>query len=907
MLPKKNYYNVIITIVILVLMFGNKIVTLIVDYMWFDAIGFKQLFLTPLIAKLSLFIMFFILTFIIFFINNWIAFHFKKDKIPLKKFHLKAGLGISFIIGGIASFNWDIYLKYLNTTNFNLLDPIFSKDIGFYVFELPFFSFIISILVMILIANTIWVSVIYFWKEIKQMFMTFNMPRNTTGTTIDINSIKPDKKDKFNISISAKNHLFILASIFFVLTAIRHFLLRYNILFSETGVVFGAGFSDVNVSLPIANILVIVSLVIAIAFTLRIIIKSKKIKRRHILISLVTVYLIFIMSSQLVPALVQFFRVNPNEFSLEGQYIEHNIKFTNIAYGLTEVKETFFDISDNPNSNVLKRNQDDITQLRILDWRPLTQTYKQLQEIRLYYDFAEVDVGKYEIDGKTTQVMLSVRELDHRQLRDKAKTWINEHLVFTHGYGIVMSPVNKITTEGLPELIIKDIPPVSENFDILRPEIYYSEIDNDFVIVNTDIEEFDYPKGDFNEYTKYAGKGGIVIDSFIKKILLSIYFSDINIILNNDITKESKILFTRQIQDRISKVIPFLALDNDPYVVIVDGRIKWIQDAYTLTDKFPYSDRGVSNFNYIRNPIKIVIDAYDGSLEFYLTDSTDPIIQTYAKIFPGFVKSIKDASPEIKEHFRYPKDLFNIQVNMFATYHMKDTKVYYNREDLWDTPNEVFGQGRLQEMTPYYVLLKLPEMKSKEYVLMIPYTPIKKDNMIAWISGRITFDEDSVSNDIVLFKFPKDKLIFGPAQIEARIDQNSKISEQLTLWSQRGSNVIRGNLLVIPIENTLLYIEPLYITADNSEIPELKRIILSYGNKIVMETDFESALNRLFDDKTVQELPEKIISQAESDITAAKALLYYNNVLDSMQKQDWEGIGRNMKLLEDILKELEKS
>ena len=906
MLQKKNSYNVIIAIVILVLMFGNSIITLVVDYMWFDAIGFKQLFLTPLIAKLSLFIMFFILTFIIFFINNWIAFHFKKDKIPLKKLHLKVGLGISFIIGWIASFNWDIYLKYLNTTNFNLLDPIFSKDIGFYVFELPFLSFIITTLVMILIANTIWVSVIYLWKEINQMFMTFNMPRNTNGTTIDINSINPDKKDKFSISISAKNHFFILASIFFVLTAIRHFLLRYNILFSETGVVFGAGFSDVNVSLPIANILVIVSLVIAIAFTLRTIIKSKKIKRRHILISLVTLYLIFIMSSQLVPALVQFFRVNPNEFSLENQYIEHNIKFTNIAYGLTEVKETFFDISDNPNSNVLKRNQDDITQLRILDWRPLKQTYKQLQEIRLYYDFADVDIGKYEIDGKTTQVMLSVRELDHKQLRDKAKTWINEHLVFTHGYGIVMSPVNKITNEGLPELIIKDIPPVSEKFDILRPEIYYSEIDNDFVIVNTDIEEFDYPKGDFNEYTKYVGKGGVVIDSFIKKILLSIYFSDINIILNNDITKESKILFTRQIQDRISKAIPFLALDNDPYVVIVDGRIKWIQDAYTLTDKFPYSDR-VSNFNYIRNPIKIVMDAYDGSLEFYLTDPADPIIQTYAKIFPGFVKSIKDASPEIKEHFRYPEDLFKIQVSMFATYHMKDPKVFYNREDLWDIPNEVFGQGRLQEMTPYYVLLKLPEMKSEEYVLMIPYTPVKKDNMIAWISGRITFDEDSVSNDIVLFKFPKDKLIFGPAQIEARIDQNSKISEQLTLWSQRGSNVIRGNLLVIPIENTLLYIEPLYIIADNSEIPELKRIILSYGNKIVMETDFESALNRLFDKNVVQELPEKIISPAESDITAAKALLYYNNVLDSMQKQDWEGIGRNMKLLEDILKELEKS
>lgn len=900
-MQKKNIsLNFVIIAFIFVFMFGNRLITLIVDYMWFDALGYKQLFLIPLYTRITLFAVFFVLTFVIFFINDWIAFHLKKDKIPLKQFHLMLGVIVSFIIGFIASSGWEVYLKYSNSHNFNLLDPIFSNDISFYVFTLPFLTYIVNILMLIILTNVIWVSLIYLWKEINQMFTTPNIPSNNET---DIKPINLIKKKTFGISISAKNHLFILASIFFLLIAIRHYLSRYNILFSGTGIVFGAGYSDVNVALPIANILVAVSLLIAVVFVIRTIFKSRRLKRRHILISLVTIYLIVIMFSQIIPALVQSFKVNPNEFSVEEQYIKHNIKFTNIAYGLVNVKEIFFDVSDNPDSSILKRNQDEIKQLRILDWRPLIQTYKQLQEIRLYYDFADVDIGKYEIDGKTTQVMLSVRELNHEQLRDKAKTWINEHLIFTHGYGIVMSPVNKISSEGLPEFIIKDIPPVSEKFDISRPEIYYSEIDNDFVIVNTNIEEFDYPKGDLNEYTKYLGKGGILIDSFIKKILLVLYFADVNIILNSDITIQSKILFTRQIQDRISKVAPFLALDNDPYVVLVDGRIKWIQDAYTLTDRYPYSDP-VSGLNYIRNPVKVVMDAYDGNLDFYLVDPEDPIMKTYAKIFPSLVKNIKDASPELKEHFRYPEDLFKIQVMVFSDYHMKDSKVFYNREDLWDTPNEIFGQGRVQEMTPYYVLLTLPDMDNEEYVLMIPYTPVKKDNMIAWISGRISLNDESVSNDLVLYKFPKDKLIFGPSQIEARIDQHSEISEQLTLWSQRGSNVIRGNLLVIPIENTLLYIEPLYITADNSEIPELKRIILSYGTKIVMEKDFETALNKLFDVEVVtKESPVEV----KHDNTAAEALQYYNNVQDSMEKKDWEGIGKNMKLLEQVLTELVKS
>ena len=921
-MTKKNYsLNFFVSVAIFIFLFGKQITAFIVDYMWFDALGYKQLFIIPLKAKLFLFIVFTILALLIFFVNNVIAFHFKKDKTPLKKRYVLVWVLSSFFVGFIASFNWDIYLKYMNGHSFNITDPIFSNDVSFYVFVMPFLSFIITMFMLILIINTVWISLIYLWKEVSGFFDTSSFSGTIPGdipnsrnsnnfeNVIDLKPIKTNLTKEFNISISGKNHLFILASLFFILTAARHYLARYDILFSKAGVVFGAGYADVNVALPIANVLVFVSVLIAFAFLVRIFFKSRKIKRRHILISLVLIYVTMIFSSQMIPAFVQNFKVNPNEFSLEEQYIKHNIKYTNIAYGLDNVQETFFDVLDNPTIDVLNRNKDEITKLRILDWRPLTQTYKQLQEIRLYYDFADIDIGKYNIDGEETQVMLSARDLDHRQLRDKAKTWINDHMVFTHGYGIVMSPVNKVTDDGLPEFLIKDIPPVSSYFNIERPEIYYGEIDNDFVIVNTDIDEFDYPKGDLNEYTNYAGKGGIVIDSFLKRILLAFYFSDINIMLNTDITKESRILFTRQIQDRISKVVPFLALDNDPYVVIVNGRIKWIQDAYTFTNYFPYSDPvDDSGFgvNYIRNPVKIVMDAYDGTLDFYLSDINDPIIKTYSKMFEGFVKDINMASDELKTHFRYPEDLFKVQIDMFATYHMKDPKVYYNREDLWDIPNEIYGQGTSQEMTPYYVLLRLPGMKEEEYVLISPYTPIKKDNMIAWISGRISFDENSVSNDLVLFKFPKDKLVYGPSQIEARIDQNSEISEQLTLWSQRGSNVIRGNLLVIPIENTLLYIEPLYITADNSEIPELKRIILSYGNKVVMEETLELGLNELFGLKVItkNKMDSSDSTLGETKISVSLALEYYNNIQKSMANGNWEGIGENMKLLENVLKDL---
>ena len=902
----KNSFNFTLMIIALLFIFWQQIVTFIVDYMWFDSTGYKDLFIIPIKAKITLFIIFFGVSLAIFFLNNFIAMHKKKSF--FSKLSLPVGLATSFFVGSVASLGWDVYLKYLNGFAFNIVDPIFSRDISYYVFALPFISFVTNILGVILVINLIWISLIYLWKEIKQFF-TSQAPNVTekSGKTIDMNAYK--KNMEFNITIGAKNHLFIFGCLFFILAAIKHYLSRFNILFSKAGVVFGAGFSDVNVSLPIANLLVIFSIMISVIFIIRIFVKSKKIKRRHVLITLVGLYMISILASQFVPVFVQSFKVNPNEFSLEEEYIKHNIKYTNIAYGLDKVEETFFDVVDEPKESVLRDNEEAIKKLRILDWRPLKQTYKQLQEIRLYYDFYDVDIGKYDIDGEETQVMLSARELDHTQLRDKAKTWINEHMVFTHGYGVVMSPVNKISKEGLPELLIKDIPPVSETFEIERPEIYYGEIANNFVIVDTEIEEFDYPKGDLNEYTNYAGHGGVKVDSFFKKVFLAMYFSDINIILNSAVNDESKILFNRQVQKRISKIAPFLALDSDPYVVVVDGRIKWIQDAYTLSNRFPYSDP-TSNFNYIRNSVKIVMDAYDGTVEFYLTDPTDPLIQTYSKIFPGLVKSISEVPESIRSHFRYPEELFKVQVDIFATYHMKDPKVYYNREDLWDIPNEIYGQGTSQVMTPYYVLLKLPDMDDEEYVIITPYTPVNKDNMIAWISGRITIDDNNVNNDLVLFKFPKDKLVFGPSQIEARIDQNSEISEQLTLWSQRGSNVIRGNLLVIPIENTLLYIEPLYITADNGEIPELKRILLSYGNRIVMEKDFESALNALYAGKYIK-ISDDDDGEDNGETgeihSTSEALEYYNKAMEAMENQDWEGIGKYMKLLEDSLKDLDIS
>jgi len=782
------------------------------------------------------------------------------------------------------------------------------KDVAFYVFSLPFYSLAWAFLMGCVIVTTILVLLDYL-----QSFI-FGAKPTVKKEKPDIEVVMPemptfDFKSMFTkIKTKALAHLGFLVAIVFVLLAVMHYLSRFSIMYSEQGIVVGAGYSDVVAFLPIVKILMVLAIIIAVLTIIWVFFISKsKLKKRHILLYAVMIYILFgFVGPTLIPGVIQALKVSPNEINLEKPYIENNIKFTRIAYGLKDVEEKDFSAAATINSGTLSQAKETIDNVRILDWRPLTKTYKQTQEIRLYYDLAGIDIDRYKINGKYTQVMLAPRELEQSQIADNAKTWVNLHMVYTHGFGVVMSPVNKVTKEGLPDYFIKDIPPVytvdEENLKISKPQVYYGERDNDFVLVNTKTNEFDFPKGNTNEYINYDGKGGIRLDSFLKKVLMAIRFADIKILLSSDVTPDSKIMFTRNIVRRISKLTPFLGLDNDPYLVIDNGKLLWIVDAYTVSGNFPYSEK-YGQINYIRNSVKIVVDAYDGTVTYYVMDTSDPVIMTYAKIFPKQFKRFENMPAGLKEHIRYPEDLFKIQSQIYSNYHMDDVKVFYNKEDAWQIPSEVYGVGQKVKVEPYYIIMKLPEEDKEEFVLMTSFTPIKKDNMVAWMAARS--DEENYGN-LILYKFPKDKLIYGPLQIEAKIDQDSEISQQLTLWSQQGSRVTRGNLLVIPIKDSILYIEPLYIQAETGQLPELKRVLVSDGVRVVMEENLAEALEVLFgkarpsgetpgQEEDLQKSPAELIEEAQD---------YYTLIEDSMKKGDWAGIGDSFDKLGNVLESL---
>tara|TARA_Y100000310_G_scaffold345826_1_gene470639 strand:+ start:2935 stop:5364 length:2430 start_codon:yes stop_codon:yes gene_type:complete len=809
------------------------------------------------------------------------------------------------LVGLVVSSGWFKILQYLKQTPFNLTDPIFAKDVSFYIFTLPFYSFILGFLMSCVVLTIILVLLdylkSYFGQFVKQEFIKPN-PLDSATTA------RPVFDFKILLSkTKAIAHLGILSSIFFILVAGKHYLSRFSIMYSQQGIVVGAGYSDVVAYLPIIKILMVLAVVVAIALLVWVFYLSRKLRKRHILFYVVFIYILFgFVGPTIIPGIVQSLKVSPNEINLEKPYIEDNIRFTRIAYGLENVEEKDFSADEKLTSAILGTASETIDNIRILDWRPLTKTYKQTQEIRLYYDLAGIDIDRYEIDGKYTQVMLAPRELDQNQITENAKTWVNLHMVYTHGFGVVMSPVNKVTKQGLPDYLIQDIPPKyatdEVGLKISKPRVYYGETDNDFVLVNTKTKEFDFPKGNTNEYINYDGKGGILLDTFLKKLSMAIKFADVKILLSSDITQETKIMFDRDIIERISKITPFISLDSDPYVVIYNGRLVWIADAYTISGNFPYSEK-LSNINYIRNSLKIVVDAYDGKVTYYITDTSGPLMDTYAKIFPNKFKKISSMPEGLRKHIRYPVDLFNIQTHIYSTYHMEDVKVFYNKEDAWQIPSEVYGVGRKVKVDPYYIIMKLPGENKEEFVLMTSFSPIKKDNMVAWMAARSDGDD---YGKLVVYKFPKDKLVYGPLQIEARIDQDSEISQQLTLWSQQGSRVTRGNLLVIPIMDSILYIEPLYIEAETGQLPELKRVLVSDGINVVMEENLGEALEVLFGKSKRIVVAEKGVEKSAKELIES-AQDYYNDIEESMRKGDWEGIGSNLDKLGSVLESLKES
>ena len=794
------------------------------------------------------------------------------------------------LVMGLSTVNaWETILKFLHSTPFGITDPIFGKDAGFYVFKLPFYQFLQSWYSYSLSLIIVMVALSYYFDQ---------------SVTLVV------KDNRFHVLPKAQYHLSILGGLLFLGVAWSYRLKLFETLYSTRGVAYGASYTDVHALIPAYWVLLILSSAVALMLFLYPLFHRWK----PIMYALGLYLMVFVALIWIYPTALEQYVVKPNEVTKEAPYIKNDIKFTRLAYGLNEIQEKDFPVQENITYQDIQKNRSTVENIRLWDRRPLIQTYKQLQEIRLYYDFKRVDVDRYHFGKKYMQVALAARELPPSQIPLRARTWVNIHLKYTHGYGLVMNPVNEVTPEGMPNFIVKDIPPRSDvPLKITRPEIYYGEETDEYAIVRTKTQEFDYPKGDQNVYTTYRGKGGVKISNIFRRLIYAWYFSDVKILFTDYITNKSRIMYHRIITDRDRTLAPFLAYDSDPYLVVGDdGALYWVHDAYTKTTMYPYSEpisqllKGPNgpNLNYIRNSVKVVINAYNGDVNFYVVDPRDPLIQTYQKIFPGLFKSMDEMPSFLKRHFRYPTDMFLIQAHIYNVYHMTNPQVFYNQEDYWNIPTEIYSDTE-QPMFPYYIIMKLPQEKSEEFILMLPLTPSKKNNMIAWLCARC--DAPNYGK-LIVYKLPKEKLIYGPMQIEARINQKPDISSEFTLWGQKGSRVIRGNLLVIPIARSFIYVEPVYLQSEQSQMPELKRVVAAFGDKLEMRRTLDQALRAIF---SAQNLPSQAASRAIMGITPAnlpqearRALYHYNRAMEFLKKGDWAGYGTELQQVKRILESM---
>jgi len=715
---------------------------------------------------------------------------------------------------------WDTYLRFRYGGSFGQADPVFGADLGFYMFRLPWYELLQSRLAFL--------TILAIMAAVSQ-YAYFGLLRFQGRRTEDTGN-------------AAARHSSVLLFLLAATLGWGFYLDRFELLYSTRGVVYGVGYTAEHVTLPalwgMIGVSVLACVLLAFSFF--------RPRWKAVAAGAAAYAALYIACVLLVPALFQKFVVQPNELRLETPYLNNYIGFTRKAYRLDAIQETAYPALADLTPEVLARNNDTIQDIRLWDKRPLLQTYQQTQAIRLYYKFDTVDVDRYHLADGYHQVMLSTRELSP-ELPADAQTWVNQNLQFTHGYGLVMNFVSKSIGGGFPEYLIQNVPPQSSfGLNVTQPAIYYGEDMPGARIVDTGVKEFDYPRGNQNVYTSYQGKGGIPIDTLAKRVLFAWTQADINILLTGYLKPESRIQIWRNVQERVTQVAPFLKLDADPYAVLSEGKLYWIQDAYTTSDRYPYSNPRPSEFggalNYIRNSVKVIVDMYDGTVSLYIMDAQDPVLKVYRQAFPGVFKDLNQLSPDLKLHLRYPQDLFAIQATQYQTFHMTDPQVFYNREDLWVPPQEKYD-GKLSPMEPYYILMKLPGSDQLEYLLMSPFTPQNRDNMISWLAARSDFPD---YGKMLFYQLPKDKLTYGPNQVGAMIDQSTTISEQLTLWDQKGSGVIRGKLVVIPIENAFLYVVPLYLRAEGTNFPQLKRVIVATGDKVVMRPGLDEALAALF-------------------------------------------------------------
>ncbi len=876
------------------------------DWLWFLSLGYGAVFTTILWTKILSFCIFFLVFGLFAWWNIAIArkngvytrllkVHSPEQTVRISELVFSDRfakyswaaiiLFFSYIMGSQASGTWQTILEFIHASKFGIADPIFSKDAGFYIFRLPFYDFLQGWYLFAVVIVFLGVVISYFMDQVMGL-----------------------QGNSFYVNQKARSHLAVLGGLFFLGIAFVVRLKFYDLMYSTSGVAYGASYADIHAQIPAYWALLIASLIVATLLFLFPFYNKKK----YVFYSIGLFFVVLIGFSWIYPALIEQYAVKPSELTKETPYILNNIKFTRLGFGLNKVEEKPFAVGQPMTYAELKANDSTIHNVRLWDTRPLIDTYRQLQEIRLYYNFQYVDVDRYNFKGKYTEVALAARELPSSELPPRAQTWLNIHMKYTHGYGLVMSPVNEIAENGMPNLTVQNIPPSSNVLSITRPEIYYGEQTSQYVLVNTETKEFDYPSGSQDVYTSYQGKGGVRLSNIFLRLVYAWKFSDINILLTGYLTNESRLMFHRIITDRDQTIAPFLHYDSDPYLVVgKDGKLYWIHDAYTTSSMFPYSQPfyGEDNYygtNYIRNSVKVVIDAYSGAVSYYVIDPSDPLIQTYEKIFPSLFKPISEMPSFLKAHIRYPIDLFQIQADMFRTFHMTNPQVFYNQEDLWSLPKEVYHQHE-QQMLPYYIIMRLPGTKSEEFILMVPFTPSNKNNMVGWLCARC---DGSNYGQLLEYRLSKRKLIYGPLQIDARINQKPDISSELTLWNQMGSSVIRGNLLVIPIEHSFLYVEPVYLQSEQSKMPELKRVIVALGDKLQMRDNLDDALRAVFSADTVSTIQMQAaisgLPTGHLSGMAQEALNHYNKAQDYLKKGDWANYGQELNKLKGILQSMAK-
>src|SRR5262245_403415 len=899
--PMRGLGGLLIFIVVVAFLFFRQGLNLYTDWLWFQEVGYTQLFTTILFYKTTLALLAGGLFAALVYFNLRIASATPASarftaldnviELPppdlidplLKRMLLPGALLLGLMAAPQGAASWERLALALNAQPFNLQEPQFGMDIGFYVFRLPALRLVYDWLIFALALTLVATAAVYLLYR----------------------GIEYSPRGLF-FADRSRIHLLILLGLILVIKTGGYHLDSFDLLYSPRSVAYGAGYADIHGSLPALRLLTALGLLAAGLCFAQIFRPGFK----YLVLGIGALIVVHALALIAYPALLQRFRVAPNEAAAERPFIGRTIKFTRLAYGLDKITPKEFSAEEQLTAADLQRHVSTISNIRLWDHRPLLATYAQLQEIRPYYKFVDVDNDRYVINGTYRQVMLSARELSHEHLQ--SRNWINEHLTFTHGHGIVFGPVNQVTPSGQPEFFIKDIPPVTSGaLKISRPEIYYGELANDYVLVKTKAQELDYPAGDQHIYPKYQGRGGVSIGSLWRKLVFSAQYATLRIFLSQDIDNESRILYYRQVHERVKKIAPFISYDRDAYLVIAQGgRLFWIIDGYTTSDRFPYSEpMRRQGKNYIRNSVKTVVDAYNGTVDYYVSDASDPIIQSFGKIFPQLLKPLDTMPEELRAHLRYPQDMFSIQAHMYATYHMQDPQVFFNKEDLLSVPRRAVD-GREQDMEPYYTIMSLPGEAKEEFVLLLPFTPNKRDNMRSWLAAR---SDGANYGKLIALEFPKAKLVYGPKQIDARIDQDAAISQQLSLWNQRGSQVIRGSLLAIPIEKSLLYVQPLYLAAERGSLPELKRVIVAFGNQIAMEETFEQSLQRIFGaTKSAQETqriaaarPAAEIGKEERNLSR-QALEHFHRSQEFLKQGNWAGYGDELKKVEAILKEMQK-